>query len=61
MAQQQARVRSTPEEWVELEHKDIEGTHRVSPRAVAHWEGRGWKAVNSKKSAPSRAASGSES
>ncbi|MBW0088234.1 hypothetical protein I4I73_03265 [Pseudonocardia sp. KRD-184] len=59
MAQQTPRVRAVPEEWVELEHKDIDGTHRVSPRAVAHWETRGWKPVT-KKPAQTRAA-GSES
>lgn len=40
------RARALPEDWVELEHPDVEGgTHRCAEHAVAHWEARGWRRV----------------
>jgi hypothetical protein len=41
-------ARGIPAEWVEMEHDGIEGTHRCSPRAVKHWEARGWSVVKPK-------------
>jgi hypothetical protein len=40
--------RVIPDEWVEIEHPGIDGTTRVPPRALKHWEERGWKAVPEK-------------
>lgn len=28
--------------WVEIAHDGIDGTARVHPRSVPHWERRGW-------------------
>lgn len=36
-------ARRLPPGWVEMTHAGVEGTHRVAPTAVAHWEARGWK------------------
>lgn len=61
MVGQPFRARGIPEEWVEIKHDGIEGTTRVAPQAVAHWESRGWKAVDDKSKKPSPRAAGSES
>ncbi|QJY46657.1 hypothetical protein [Pseudonocardia broussonetiae] len=50
---------NAPEDWVEIEQKGIDGTTRVHPRSVKHWEARGWSAVKETKARP--AASGKES
>jgi hypothetical protein len=47
------RMRRVPQDWVELKHDGIEGTHHVpnDPRAIAHWEERGWSVVGETKKA----------
>lgn len=34
-----------PNEWVELAHPGIDGTHRKLRRSLHHWEARGWYEV----------------
>lgn len=46
MALRQFRARALPDDWVELTHDGIDGTHRVRPSAVEHWEDRGWRPAN---------------
>lgn len=45
------RTRGIPQDWVELEHPDVEGTQTVHPSAVGHWEARGWKRAGGAKPA----------
>jgi hypothetical protein len=47
----QYRARGIPQDWVLLEHPQVEGSQTVHPRAVAHWEARGWKVASQKKQA----------
>lgn len=30
------------DDWVEIKHPKLDGTTRVSPASVKHWESRGW-------------------
>ncbi len=41
-----------PDDWVEMTHEGIERSMRCSPRAVPHWEVRGWTLVESDVDAP---------
>lgn len=36
------------EEWVSMRHPDIEQAQLCSPRAVKHWEKRGWTVSGTK-------------
>lgn len=52
MAEQKYRVRALAQDWVEIEHDGIDGTAKVSPTALAHWEKRGWRKAGAKDAAP---------
>lgn len=41
-----------PNTWVEIEHDGIESTTKVHPRALSHWEARGWRVVQLDAEAP---------
>lgn len=41
-----------PTEWVEMRLDGVEKSMRCSPRAVAHWEARGWALVDDAVEAP---------
>jgi hypothetical protein len=34
------------DDWVEIKHPKVDGTARVAPSSVKHWEQRGWAAVS---------------
>lgn len=40
----QDKTQAPEDSWVEIEHAGIDGTARVHPRSVPHWEKRGWTA-----------------
>ena len=44
--------RPIPDRFVEIAHDGIEGTARVAPRALPHWEARGWFEVTDTSPAP---------
>jgi hypothetical protein len=41
-----------PNDWVEIAHPDIEGTTRVHPQSLPHWQARSWTVVEADVEAP---------
>jgi len=56
-----SRPRAVPSDFVEIEHPGIEGTAKVAPGAVKHWEDRGWKQVSKSSKSKKADNAGSES